>query len=126
MVVFHPCLDGKKGSYNYWFYPLEDMKRQARTEDQKKYLHIVENAVQSISGSCMKCHRTGEVAYFDRNGTTWDGEWPKISVNAVMEVRCKRGALSEIITSLSNFSDAHANGVFCPYKGAGVLMPALV
>jgi hypothetical protein len=43
-----------------------------------------------------------------------------------MEVRCKQCTLPEIITSLSSFSDPYENGLFCPYKGDGVLMPDLV
>ena len=124
MVVFHPDLETKKGTYTFTYLPMDEI--QGLIHQNKKFsskiTERVKSSINMIQGKCSKCEKIANIAYYDQNTFEWD--------TAIIEdkpkILCNQCTYNKISFSLKNFKGKYSEGIVLPYEGEGMYIPILV
>lgn len=120
-VVFHPEQERAGCATMYPYYALDEMVNKFHFEKQAR--DNVQRYIERISGKCNKCgENKAQVAYFRKGILTWAGSGPQLAkVNAVPQLLCLECTLKQITPALAANKEHYSdNGLFAPYKQAGV------
>lgn len=125
MVVFCPNLEGKQGSYQYFYSTRETLKKYA--PDPKindSILFLMGKWMEAIMGKCQECSSDARAAYFDKYSLPYERvpgylgglfNYPMIhKVTDKPRILCPACAFKEMEFTLRMAQESFGDGIFTP------------
>ncbi|MCE5335445.1 MAG: hypothetical protein LLG06_12750 [Desulfobacteraceae bacterium] len=131
MVVFHPCLESRRGPYRYEFRSVGDMPGKFFQSEMGRLIKL---SLAAIGGKCSRCGKDASVAYFGPGSVPWEpvradgtgmGELHAEEFARRFLPTCASCIVDEVSLSLARFEGSFSEGLVLPYDGEGVFVSRL-